>query len=203
MTTMPRRRAAAAPAPVVDDVFEDVEDVEADDDIEELDDTPAPAPAPTTRRRSTKAAAPAAAKTTPAKAAKATPAPANESSEYDSAWLANHVSEETGVSYDGRAVRMLLRKLAKDGALAREVGVDRGRYTFPKGANDPTVRAIIKMIKSGEAKAVAQAGLDQAKAAGAAKKATATKAAPAKATKAAATPAKATTTRRRRAAATE
>lgn len=186
-----RRRAAAKAAPEPEaieelDDLEELEEVADDADLEELEEEPAPTPAKRTR-----------AKAVPAKATKAAPtkaaaAQAADRSEFDSNWLAAYVTEETGIEYDGRAVRMLLRKLAKEGLLAREIGTDRSRYDFPKGANDPTVKAVIKLIKSGEAAAVKREGLETAKATAAAKKA------PAKAAAKTAPPAKATTTRRRR-----
>lgn len=181
---MPRRRAAAEPAVEELDELDELTDEGADDDLEELEDA-APEPAPAKRTRGAKAAP---AKAAPAKAAKSTPAQrtAPESSGFDSNWLAGYITEETGVEYDSRAVRMLLRKAAKDGLLAREVGTDRQRYDFPKGANDPVVKAILKMVRTGEAAAVKREGLDAAKAAGAAKKAAA------KATPAPAAPAKRT-----------
>lgn len=194
----PRKRVAA---PVVeDDVFEEVDEIEEledpADDLEELEEEPAPVPVKRTRKAT---AAPA--KATPTKAAtktaptKRAPAPAatDEASEYDSNWLASYVTEETGMQYDGRSVRMLLRKLAKNGAFAREIGTDRSRYTFPKGANDPIVRQVIKMVRSGEAATIKREGLETVKANKAAAAPTkTTKAAPAKAA-----PTKATTRRRR------
>lgn len=186
-----RRRAAAKPAEEAIEELDDLEEITEDDGdaLEELEEEPTPTPAKRTRAKATTA------KATPAKAATKAAAPASDRSEFDSNWLAAHVTEETGIEYDSRAVRMLLRKLAKDGQLSREIGEDRSRYDFPKGANDPTVKRVIALIKSGEAKAVKQEGLETAKASAA------KKAAPAKATKAAtksAPPAKATTTRRRR-----
>jgi len=203
MIHMARRRAAA---PVVEEVFEEVDEIEElddpaeedVDDLEELKDAE-PEPAPV-RKRTTKTAPAKAAKATPAKPVKRAPVETSESSEYDSNWLASFISEETGVEYDSRGIRMLLRKLAKDGAFAREIGTDRSRYVFPKGANDPIVRRVIKMVKSGEATSIKREGLDTVKAAKAIKTAPA-KTAPAKAAKAA--PAKATTARRRTRAAAE
>lgn len=186
---MAARRRAAAPAPVEElEEIDELEEVGDDDGLEELEEAPEPEPVkPAKRTRAAAKAAPAPAKT--AKATKAAAAPA-ETSEYDSNWLASHVSEETGIDHDGRSVRMLLRKLAKEGAFAREIGEDRSRYTFPKGANDPVVKKIIVMVKSGEAKAVRNEGLETVKANAAAKKAAPAKTAPAKAA-----PAKATSTR--------
>jgi hypothetical protein len=190
----PRRRQAAkaapAPEPEAIEELDDLEEIGEDDALEELVEEEAPKPA----KRTTKAAA---AKAAPAKATKAATksaaAAASERSEFDSNWLAAYVTEETGVEYDSRAIRMLLRKLAKDGLLAREIGEDRSRYDFPKGANDPIVKQVIKLVNTGEAKAVQQAGLAEAKASKATKAA-----APAKAAAKTAPPAKATTARRRR-----
>ena len=205
-----RRRAKAAPEPEVveEDAFEELDEdtddlEELEDDAEEVEETPALKP------RGRKAAP----KTITEKGTAVKAASAG--SEYNSAWLAEHVSEVTGESHDARSLRMLLRKMAENGELDRTVGEDRSRYTFPKGANDPTVKLLVRKIKSGELKAVKKAGLENVKAKAAAKKATApaedeapatprrtratkaTKAAPAKAA-----PAKATTrTRRTRAAA--
>lgn len=199
---MARRRASAPVEPVEElDELEELsdDDTTEGDDLEELEDAPEPTPAK--RTRGAKAAP---AKAAPAKAAKAAPAtrtaPA-ETSGFDSNWLAGYITEETGIEYDSRGIRMLLRKAAKEGILAREIGTDRQRYDFPKGANDPTVKAILRMVKSGEAAAVKREGLDAAKASAAAKKAAPApaKAAPAKRTaKAAPAEAPAPASRRRR-----
>lgn len=90
--------------------------------------------------------------------------------------LAAHVTEVTGENYDARAIRMLLRDMAKKGKLARVVGEDKARYEF-SGPEDPTVKAVVKMVQAGEAKALKQAGLQAVKDRAAAKKAAA-KAAP-------------------------
>lgn len=189
-------RKAAAPVEEPEEEFEEIE--EGDEDLEELEDEEAEDEAP----------APKAKKTTKAAASNA---PAN-----GSAWLAAHVTEVTGETYDSRGVRMLLRKLAKDGTLDREVGETRDRYSFT-GPNDPIVKKVVAMVKSGEAKAMKQAGLEKVKAAAEAKRAaqkaakeseveeveeeapkpTRRRTAPAKAAPAKATAAKATTTRRR------
>lgn len=64
--------------------------------------------------------------------------------------LAAHVSEETGKDYDAYALRILLRKLAKDGVITRDDSTGRARYSFT-GPKDPQVKAIIKAVKSGDA----------------------------------------------------
>src|SRR6478609_8384731 len=118
--TMPTttRRAAAKPAPepeVVEDEFEDLEDEEPDtdeaeddapeeledevedDELEEVDETPAP--------KKKKAAS-----------------TAIDVPEFGSAWLAEHITNTLNEKMDGRAVRMLPRKLAADGKLNGKVG---------------------------------------------------------------------------------
>lgn len=204
----PRTKAAAAAAEEPDDEFEEME-TEEDEDLEELeemeDDEPEEAPKPKGKR-----------------AASSKAAPKTSTIERGSPWLAAYVTEQTGEKLDSRSARMLLRKLARDGKIDREVGVERARYSFT-GPNDPTVKAILEMVKSGEAKAMKQQGLDKVKEQAAAKRAAAKaakakeeaededemeeveeapkprtrRAAPAKSAPAKATPAKATTTRRR------
>jgi hypothetical protein len=65
-------------------------------------------------------------------------------------WLAEHVNEELGTEYTAANIRVILRKMAADGDLEREVGTDRARYQFT-GEKDPTVRAVLKRVRSGEA----------------------------------------------------
>lgn len=180
--TTTRRKTVSKPAPepeVVEDEFEDMEDddteetteVEDDDeatdedDLEELDEDEEPA----TPTKATKAK-------TPAKTA----APKQPAIEFGSPWLAAYITEQTGDTYDARGIRMLLRKLAKDGKLNRVVGEDRGRYSF-SGPTDPIVVEVITMVKSGAAKELKQAGLEKVKADAAAKKAAAKAAAEAEA----------------------
>lgn len=142
-----RRKAAPAVETVEDDAFEELEDT----DLEELeDDDEVEEEAPKTRKRT-------------AKAAKSVKTDTSTDNVYSTNWLAEYVTEVTGENYDARSVRMLLRKMANDGTLARVVGEDRSRYTFPKGENDPIVKAVIKRIKSGELKAVKAEGIERAK----------------------------------------
>jgi hypothetical protein len=164
-TTGTRRRAAAKTAPepeIVEDEFEedDTEDMEDDtedgDDLEELEDAEEP-------------------ETKPAKA-KRTP-PVRPTIEFGSPWLAAYITEHTSETYDARGIRMLLRKLAKDGAFEREVGTDKTRYEF-SGPKDPIVVAVLAMVKSGAAKELKQAGLQAVKDKAAQKKAAAAKAKP-------------------------
>lgn len=162
-----RRRAAAKPQ-VEEEAFEEIDELDEledpeDDDLEELDDDteeeddeePAPAPRKTAKKT---------AKAAPTKAAKKAAPASSDGNEFDSNWLAAYVSEETGQPYDSRGIRMLLRKLAKDGLLAREIGTDRSRYTFPKGANDAIVRQVVKLVSSGQGAAIKREGLAAVKA---------------------------------------
>lgn len=105
----------------------------ADDELELIDDEPE---AKSTKKNKAKAAAPA-------------PEPKAESTGYGAAWLAEYINEELGTDYTAANVRVILRKMANDGDLEREVGTDRARYQF-SGEKDPTVRAVLKRIKNGE-----------------------------------------------------
>jgi hypothetical protein len=149
--TTTRRRTASKPAPepeVVEDEFEDIED---GDELEELEDGDVED------------------EETPAEKPKRKP-PVRPTIEYGSPWLAAYITENTDETYDARGIRMLLRKLAKDGKLDRVVGEDRARYEFT-GPKDPTVVAVLAMVKSGAAKELKQAGLQAVKDKAAAKKA--------------------------------
>lgn len=194
-----RRRTAAPVEPEVeelDDVeeLEDLEDAPADaevDELEELEDEPEPEPAPKRGRRAAAKTAPAT--KAPAKKAAApaksttAAAPAAEASGYNSAWLAEHVNEQTGSDYDARTMRVLLRRMAQDGDLDREIGADRGRYDFPKGAADPTVRKVVARVKRGDAAPAKKVAEPVEETAPAPRKRTAAKKTPAKATKSAST----------------
>jgi colicin import membrane protein len=171
--TVTRRKntAPAEPEGTDEDVFEELEEDEDDtteveaDDLEDLDEADededeAPAKKPKAKKTDKSKAKPAVAKKT---------APAG--AEYSSKWLAAHVTEITGENYDARAVRMLLRKMAADGTLPRVVGEDRDRYIFPEGPKSEIVKAVIAMVKSGEATKIKRAGLDKVKADADAKKA--------------------------------
>ena len=64
--------------------------------------------------------------------------------------LADHVNEATGSSYDAYQLRILLRKLAKEGVIERDDSSGRARYSFT-GPKDPQVKAIVKAVKEGAA----------------------------------------------------
>jgi len=114
-----------------------------------------------------KAAAPA--KASKAKAKEAAPAPKAEAIEFGSAWLVEHVNAEAGTSYSASALRILLRKLTKEGVLQRDSD-GRQRYNFPKGERDPQVKAIVKAVKEGAGEKAKQERLDALKEQRAAKK---------------------------------
>jgi hypothetical protein len=159
----------AAPDPVEDE-FEDFEETEdedvaaetGEDDLDELEEV----------EEETPAAKPTKTRATKDKTARAAKVPAHPAVEFGSPWLAEHVTEVTGENYDGRGIRMLLRKLAKDGKLARVVGEDRARYSFT-GPEDETVKLVVTMVKDGSAKELRQSGLQAVKDKADAKKAAA------------------------------
>lgn len=109
---------------------------ELDDDLELVDDEDEAPAKPTKKTKGKAAAAP--------KAEKA------ESTGMGASWLAEYVNEELGTEYTAANIRVILRKMAAEGDLEREVGTDRARYQFT-GERDPIVRAVLKRIKSGEA----------------------------------------------------
>jgi hypothetical protein len=73
-----------------------------------------------------------------------------ESTGMGASWLAEYINEEVGTEYTAAQMRVILRRLAADGELEREVGTDRARYQFT-GEKDPIVRAVLKRVRSGEA----------------------------------------------------
>lgn len=124
--TRPARTRKKA-APVEEDLDEDL-DVETED---EEDDEPAP--------KSRKKA--------PAKKA-----PAAKEETLGSAWLKEHVNDTLGTDHESTKLRIVLRKLIKDGTI--ESPKD-GRYQFT-GPRDPNVKAVVAALreeaKSGPAK---------------------------------------------------
>jgi hypothetical protein len=112
-----------------------------DDDLELVDDDEAeaaPVKAKGKKAKTTKA---------PEKAA---PKAERESNILGASWLAEHINEETGSNLTAANIRVILRRMASDGDIEREVGTDRARYSFT-GEKDPTVRAVLKRVRSGEA----------------------------------------------------
>lgn len=81
---------------------------------------------------------------------KAQPVEKVENTGMGASWLAEYVNEELGTDYTAAQMRVILRKMAAEGDLEREVGTDRARYQFT-GEKDPIVRAVLKRAKAGEA----------------------------------------------------
>ena len=73
------------------------------------------------------------------------------------------INKETGSSYDSYNLRVILRKMVKDGILERTEAEGRSRYSF-SGPNDPQVKAILKAIKEGYGEKAKQERLDNLKA---------------------------------------
>jgi hypothetical protein len=84
-----------------------------------------------------------------------------ESNLLGAAWLAGHINEELGTSYTAANIRVILRRMAADGDMEREVGTDRARYSFT-GEKDPVVRQVLKRVRSGEVTAAKAEALDAA-----------------------------------------
>lgn len=145
---MPKK--AAAPV-IEDDAFEELEDDELEeldtdapdeDDDEELEELGDDEPVKPVKGK----------KAAPAKAAaksKKTPITPKAVDPYSNTWLLGYVEEQTGVSVDGRTFRMMLRTLAGEGIIERQVGVEKGRYSYPGGEKNAEVKAIIKAVKGG------------------------------------------------------
>jgi hypothetical protein len=85
--------------------------------------------------------------------------------------LAAHLSEKHDKKITTRELRMLIRKLARDGRVDREIiPGNRSRYDW-SGLNDPEVKRIIKAYESGELEADKQEKLAELKKRGEAKRA--------------------------------
>jgi len=117
------RRAAAAP----------VEEIEDDDSLELVEEEAEVKPA--TRRTVKKAPGSGTART---------------ANEYGANWLATYVNDTLGTEYTAANVRVILRKMANEGVLEREVGTDRARYQF-SGEGDRLVKAVLKRVREGQA----------------------------------------------------
>lgn len=75
--------------------------------------------------------------------------------------LAKLASEQGEKEYDAKTIRTLLRKMARDGRLEREVSPEnRTRYSWT-GPNDPEVKKILKAIAGGEIEASRKEALDK------------------------------------------
>ena len=115
MATATRKRTTKKPEPVEEDLDEEEEDTE-----------PEPAPKRTARKAPAKKAA----------------APAKET--LGTAWLREHVSDVLGTDVESTKLRIVLRKLIKDGTI--ESPKD-GRYVFT-GPRDPNVKAVLAALRA-------------------------------------------------------
>lgn len=115
----------------------------------------------------------AAAKKTATTKAKPAPEPevAEEETIFGVADVAELIKVKTGKVVKTRDLRILLRKLARDGRLDREIiAGNRARWVF-SGPEDPAVEKIIEAFEAGELDADKKAKLDALKARKAAQKA--------------------------------
>lgn len=129
-----------------EDELDDLELDEVDGEDEEVEEDETPAAKP--KRGAKKAAAP---KKKPANAV-----------EFGTAELLAYIEAETTKKYDGRQLRVLLRKMKAAGELPGEAA-DGKRYSF-SGPEDAKVVAIIKRVKAGEIDEATKAALDKLKA---------------------------------------
>lgn len=188
--TRTRRTAKAKPAPepepevVEEEELEEPEEELEEDEVEELEEADEPV----------------------GKGKKAAVDRSKQGVTFGVVHIAEHLASK-GISVSTRELRQLIRKMARDGSnrVDREiVAGNRARYDWPKGLQDPEVKAIIKALQGGELEADKKEKLDALKLRkeelNAAKKAAAdeAEAAPAKKApaKAAAKPAAKRTTRR-------
>lgn len=137
-TTARRGAKTKAAAPPPEPEIDELDELD-DDEVEEVEEEPAP-------KRGGKKAPAKKSSTKPAAESKKTKVDAPV---YGTQWLADHVNAQLGTEYKTYDLRVLLRKMAKNGDLEREVGEDRSRYDF-SGENDPIVKAVLKKLKSGE-----------------------------------------------------
>ena len=116
------RRTTKKAAPVEEDIEDDELDAELED---EEDEEPAPKRKAPAKKAPAKKAAPKAADT------------------LGSQWLKEHVNDTLGSSHESTKLRVVLRKLIKDGTI--ESPKD-GRYQFT-GPKDPNVKAVIAALR--------------------------------------------------------
>jgi hypothetical protein len=88
---------------------------------------------------------------------------------FGTAALLELIEEETDKKLTGRNLRVLLRKMSKNGKLNRTVGEDKTNYSW-SGPEDPEVKRIVKAIRDGEFERVKKEKLDELKGRKAAKK---------------------------------
>ena len=82
---------------------------------------------------------------------------------FGAADLAKLASKVAGKEYTAKTIRTLLRKMARDGRITREISPEnRSRYDW-SGPDDPEVKKILKAIKGGEIEAARKEALDKLK----------------------------------------
>lgn len=126
-----RTRKKAKPEPE-----EDLEDDELDAEVDEEDEDDEPAPKARRSSKTKKAASP------------KTNGKATDKETLGSAWLKEHVNDTLGTDHESTKLRIVLRKLIKDGTIDSPKD---GRYIFT-GPKDPNVKAVIAALRD-EAKA--------------------------------------------------
>ena len=130
--TATRTRRTTKKAAPVEEELEDEDLIEDEDTEDEAEEEPAP------KKRTARKA--------PAK--KAAPAKKEEADTKGTAWLKEHVNDTLGTEYESTKLRIVLRKLIKDGDIDSPKD---GRYIFT-GPRDPNVKAVIAALRA-EAKA--------------------------------------------------
>lgn len=135
-TSTRTRRSTKKAAPAEEELEDDELDAEVEEDEAEEEEAPAP------KRKK------AAAKKAPAKKAAAKA----EADTLGTAWLKEHVNDTLGADHESTKLRIVLRKLIKDGTIDSPKD---GRYVFT-GPRDPNVKAVVAALreeaKSGPAK---------------------------------------------------
>lgn len=104
---------------------------------------------------------------------------------FGAAHLARAASKVAGKAIKPRDLRTLLRKMAREGRLDREiVPGNRARYDWPDGLKDPEVKRVLRAVRDGELEAGKREALQKLKDRKAAEKAEGTTKKATKATKA-------------------
>lgn len=126
----------AAPVEEIDDDEEDLELEELDEDVEDE---------------------------APAKSKKSKKSKADDGVTFGASDLAKLASDQGEKEYDAKTIRTLLRRMARDGRLTREISPDnRTRYNW-SGPDDPEVVKILKAISKGEIETARKEALDKLK----------------------------------------
>lgn len=151
-----KKKASTKAAKPVEEELEDDDELDTDDELEELDEDEATEAAPKKKSKASD----------------------DDEVVFGAADLAKLASKGRDKPITPRDLRTLLRKMARDGRLNREITPgNRTRYSW-SGPDDPEVKAILKALKAGEleqGKAEALAKLKEQKAAKQAAKAKAEK----------------------------